>query len=332
MRRTQTWVVPPELKNLSPYQFLCRSLEGVRPGMLKQLLQEGGVLVDGADTKVNRPLKTGSVVEVVWPVDLYERARKKSPRSELEVLYQDRQLAVINKPAGVPVVPDRHRNSKTVFDLLPEDLARDSETGVTAKLLHRLDKHTSGALLIARNKDAQRELTQAFVERRIHKEYLALVRGVVRQPQQTVEFPIGKDSRHANRMIIDPERGKPALTHVQVERIFDGFTLLRVQPVTGRTHQIRVHLAQLGFPILGDGLYGGRPQLFLSDFKPGFRAKPGRPEKPLLDRQALHCELLGFHSEETGDQLVRAPWPPDFTILLKQLERYRPPKEDRRGP
>ena len=327
MLRKQSWVVPPELKNLSPYQFLSRSLGDVNPGMLKQLFREGGVLIDGTDAGVNRPLKSGSIVDVVWPVELFERARKRGVQPELELLYQDRSLLVVNKPAGIPVVPDRHRNSKTIFDLLPAEFARNSESGVTAKLVHRLDKHTSGALLIARDREAKQDLTLAFQERRIHKEYVALVRGVVRERQQTVELPIGKDRRHAFRMVIDPDHGKEALTRVQIEREFDGFTLLRVQPVTGRTHQIRVHLAQLGFPILGDGLYGGRPQLFLSDFKPGFREKKGRQEKPVLDRQALHCEVLGFHSAETGDQLVRAPWPEDLRILIKHLDRYRPARE-----
>ncbi|MFH0944027.1 MAG: RluA family pseudouridine synthase [Planctomycetota bacterium] len=327
MRRKQSWVVPPELKNLSPYRFLCRSLEEVRPGMLRQLLREGGVRVDGEQKALNRPLKVGALVDVVWPDELYQRASRKQVCESLVMLYQDDQILVIDKPAGIPVVPDRHRNSPTVFDLLPKGVARHPDSGMTPKLAHRLDKHTSGALLIARDRDAKRDLTRAFQEHLVHKEYLALVRGVVRQEDQTVEAAIGKDRRHAVRMVIDQEHGKPAVTRIRVEETFDGFTLLRVSPITGRTHQIRVHLAHIGFPILGDGLYGGRPQLFLSDLKRSFRPKAGRELKPVLDRQALHCEILEFDTMDGVRQRVRSELPSDLQILLKHLRRYRPARE-----
>lgn len=327
MRRKQSWVVPPEFKHLTPYRFLCRSLEEVRPGMIRQLFREGGVRVDGEEKALNRPLKSGALVDVVWPEELFERARKKQRREALQMIYQDDQILVIDKPAGIPVVPDRHRNSATVFDLLPEGVARNPESGVKAKLAHRLDKHTSGALLIARDRDAKRGLTLAFQEHQVHKEYLALVRGVVRNEDQTVEAPIGKDRRHALRMVIDEEHGKAAVTRIRVEETFDGFTLLRVLPVSGRTHQIRIHLAHIGFPILGDGLYGGRPKLFLSDLKRSFRPKPGRQEKPILERQALHCEILEFDTMDGVRRRVRSELPSDLQTLLKHLRRHRPARE-----
>lgn len=319
----QTFVVPPDQKNLTPYHFLCRVLDA-EPPTIRQLLRQGAVTVDGDSDAVLRPLRAGNLVEVQWPKELLRPAPAAVPRGPVPVLYQDAALFVVDKPAGVSVVTERRRNRPTILDLLGAGCATDPVTGVRPKVVHRLDKHTSGALLLARDRATKRTLCQAFLERRIHKEYLALVRGEFGPAEREVDVPLGKDRRHAYRMVIDERHGKPSRTLVRVEQPYRGYTLLRVIPFTGRTHQIRVHLAHLGFPLLGDPLYGGRPELFLSELKAGYRPKSGWREKPLLTRLALHAEVLEFDSPATGRrERVVAPLPADLRVLKKQLDRHR---------
>lgn len=333
MARRQSFVVPPEHKNLSPYQYLLRNLPGTRAAIVRQLVTGGAVTVDGSTDAINRPLRVGNVVEIAWPELLQKRSRSKAPEfGTVTVLYQDAEVMVVDKPAGLSVVPERRRGHATILDHLPAGLAIDPSTQVRAKVVHRLDKHTSGALLLARSKAAKQALCRAFLQREVGKEYLALVRGEPSPPSGEIEAPIGTDRRHALRMVIDEKRGKPSLTRYTTERTYFGYTLLRVAPVTGRTHQIRVHLAHIGFPLIGDSLYGGRPDVRLSELKPSYREKRGVEEKPLFARTALHCAALEFESPAADGRIrVEAPLPKDLAVLLKQLERHRPRRASRRG-
>ncbi|MFG0318841.1 MAG: RluA family pseudouridine synthase [Planctomycetota bacterium JB042] len=323
MSRRQTFVVEPNQKNVTPYRFLCRML-GAPSGVVRSLIADGHVTVDGTEDALNRPLRAGNVVDVEWPAELEQRARSGGPRRPIEILYEDDRVIVVDKPAGVPVVPERRRWKKTVVDLLPASALR----GGRPKVVHRLDKHTSGALLLARDRDTKRELCRAFMDREVHKEYVALVRGRFPEEEGEIDAPLTKDRRHALRMVVakDRERGKPSLTRFRVEERLDGYTWLRLQPVTGRTHQLRVHLAHLGFPILGDELYGARPHVFLSELKLSYRPKPGRPEKPILDRVALHCRRLELASPapESPPIRVEAPLADDLSVLKRHLDRWRP--------
>lgn len=324
MLRRQTLVVEPDHKNLIPYQYLCRILPEVQPGLIRQLLKDGGVSIDGGTDKLTRPLKPGTVLTIEWPLALYDRARRRQRPSQLPLLYEDAEVLVVDKPAGVPVVQERIRSRETVLDLLPERLNVHPVTGERPKVVHRLDKHTSGVLLIGRSRAAKQALCRAFLERTVEKDYIAWVRGVVREREGTIDLAIGKDHKHALRMVIDEKHGKPSLTHFRVEQTFDGYTRLRVFPVTGRTHQIRVHLAALGFPILGDPLYGGTAQVLLSDLKLDYRPKKGVTEKPVLDRPALHCATITFVSPATSKPVaISAPLPADLLLLDKQLTRHR---------
>ena len=329
LSRRQVLVVEPEQKNQTPYQFLCRQLDGAQPGFVRQLLRDGGVTIDGMTDGLTRPLRVGNVVSVEWPQELYDRARRKATPDRAVVLYRDDRVLVVDKPAGVSVVAERVKKRPTILDLLPDDVATRAD-GVRPKVVHRLDKHTSGALLLARDLDAKRALTEAFVERRVDKEYDAWVRGAFPEAEGEIDLALGKDHKHDLRVIVDEKHGKPSLTRFRIADELDGFTRLRLQPVTGRTHQIRVHLAARGFPILGDKLYGGAAELFLSDLKLDYRKKGDAPEKPILARPALHCARLGFESPGGGRVDVEAELPDDLALLVKQLARYRPPRTPRR--
>lgn len=326
MPRRQTFVIEPSQKNVTPYRFLCRVLDAPS-NVVRSLLEEGHVTVDGGTDRLTRPVKSGTVIDVEWPPELESQAKSKPFRGKIDVLYEDDHVVVVHKPAGVPVVPERRRWKKTILDLLPDSVAR----GGKLKVVHRLDKHTSGALLLARDRDTKRALCAAFMDREVHKEYLALVRGRFPDEEGEIDAPLVKDRRHALRMVVAPEkgRGKPSLTRFRIEQRLDGFTWLRLFPVTGRTHQIRVHLAHRGFPILGDALYGARPELFLSELKLSYRPKPGQTERPILDRVALHCEVLEFASPGGDERRIRAvaPLAADLKVLRKHLDRWRAPRE-----
>jgi len=321
--RRQSFVVEPKQKGVTPYRLLCRAL-GVPSGFVKRLVVEGHVTVDGSSDALNLPLKSGAVLEVVWPEELHRQATTKTPRQAVKILYEDAHRLVVDKPAGVPVVPERRRWKKTVLDLLEATAGDYSHL----KVVHRLDKHTSGALLLARDRGTKRELCQAFLERRIGKEYLALVRGRFPEDEGEIDAPISKDRRHALRMVIEEGRGKPSVTQFRVEERLDGYTWLRLFPLTGRTHQIRVHLAHRGFPILGDSLYGARAQLLLSDLKRGYRPKRGQEERPILDRVALHSCALEFDAVEGGEERLRveSPLARDLDVVRRQLARWRAPR------
>lgn len=324
--RIATFVVESTQKAKTPFQFLRRCLPDVPAGLLRELLRVGGVRIDGRVEHLDRPLRAGTCVSLEWPKELHARVlRSEKPKEPIRVLYRSDRVLVIDKPAGLSVVPERRRQRPSLIEALEESVAADPATGRRVKVVHRIDKHTSGALLLARDFEAKRALCADFLERRIEKSYLAIVRGRFDDGPIECNDAIATDRKHALRMVIDPKRGKPSTTHFEVAQRFDGFTLVRARPITGRTHQIRVHLAHLGFPILCDELYGAAKEVFLSELKLGYRKPRGFEERPLLDRLALHCESLRFTDPGTGESVtVHAELPPDLSSLIKQLERNRP--------
>jgi 23S rRNA pseudouridine1911/1915/1917 synthase len=325
--RRQQFVVESKQRHVAPLAFLRGVLPEVPPGVLRELLHRGVVAVDGMPAVQNRPLKAGNVIDVAWPDDLVVKAvRPPSEKLVPRELYRSAAVVAVDKPAGIPVVPDRRRDRATIVDLVPFH-GKDQPGGDPAarlKVVHRLDKHTSGVLLLAVDKPAKQALCRDFLERTVEKSYLALVRGRFEGEGRTIDAPLNTDRKHALRMVIDEKRGKASQSVVTVERRFDGFTLLRVAPLTGRTHQIRVHLAHIGHPVVCDELYGGGAELRLSEIKVGYRPPRGFDERPLLRRQALHCQRMGFTDPATGERVVvEAELPKDISAVLDQLARNR---------
>jgi len=229
------------------------------------------------------------------------------------VLYQDDHLLALNKPPGVPTLQPQ---SGSEPDML--SVARSQEPNL--QVAHRLDRHTTGVLLFARNPATYRELAGLFARRKIQKTYFALVGKQPKELEFTVEAPIKKTA--AGKPRIDFGDGKPASTHIILEKAFRRYSLLRCSPRTGRMHQVRLHLAYAGAPIVGDSLYGGQ-DVFLSQLKPKYRPKPDQEEQPINRQFLLHAAALAFAHPHTGESvLIEAPLSENFQLVLAKLEQF----------
>jgi len=238
------------------------------------------------------------------------------------VLYEDEDLLVVNKPAGMVVHPAAGHTRDTLVNAL---LFRCRDlSGIGGKLrpgiVHRLDKQTSGILVVAKGDRAHLALSDQFKSHSIRREYLGLVHGAVSDEGGTVDEPIGRHPRERKKMSGRTRRGRHAVTHWRVERRFHQFTLLRFTLETGRTHQIRVHMAERGHPIVGDLLYGGKRARF-SHLPP---SDPDREKLRGLDRCFLHAEKLGFAHPRSGAPLLFfCPLPEELAANLKSLIPWR---------
>lgn len=234
-----------------------------------------------------------------------------------QVLYEDDQLLAFDKPAGLLVVPDRwDRDLANLMQFVQQQYSADVTN------VHRLDRETSGVLLCAKNADAARHLAKQFEAHTVEKKYLALVRNGPSEESGLIDLPLAPDTQRLGRNRISRD-GKPSATRYQVlERLVAGVNFVAAMPTTGRTHQIRVHLAAIGAPIIGDALYGdGRP-LFLSDLKRNFKSKRGQ-ETPLLQRLALHAEELTFEHPASGERVtVCSPLPRDLELALANARKF----------
>ncbi|MCS7027637.1 MAG: RluA family pseudouridine synthase [Bacteroidia bacterium] len=237
-----------------------------------------------------------------------------SPKIDIEILYQDAHYIFIYKPAGVASVPERNNPAAiSVQEWLKQQYPQ-------ATLCHRLDKETSGVLVAAQHIDAHRELSYLFHERLVNKYYHALVKGV-HHIDEPIIIDLPLNVSNPNKTRVDKQNGIEAITAVISIAHFKHYTLLECKPVTGRTHQIRVHLAYYGTPIVGDYLYGGE-DIFLSQIKrKNFKISPDEQEKPLNKRFQLHAQRIRFENS-FGSYNVSAPYPKDFEIILKQLRKY----------
>jgi 23S rRNA pseudouridine1911/1915/1917 synthase len=245
----------------------------------------------------------------------------------MDILLRDDHLIAISKPAGLATIPGRAETDSALEQAARWlDLPYTGRTDPRIRPVHRLDKDTSGALLFALHIGAQRHLSHQFQNNVIQKEYLALVHGRPDEDTGTIDAPLAPHPANPRRINVF-KHGRPALTLWQVEERFRMFSLLRVYPRTGKTHQIRVHLRHIGLPLAVDPLYAPLPRdrepgLFLSQFKRSYRAKPGQPERPLIARLTLHAHRLAFSHPDGQTVRIEAPLPKDFQAILNQLRRH----------
>jgi 23S rRNA pseudouridine955/2504/2580 synthase/23S rRNA pseudouridine1911/1915/1917 synthase len=256
-----------------------------------------------------------------------------SSRDTLEILSQTPDWVAVMKPAGLATIPGRGETD-SVLERLGRQLGLPSSgtADPRVRVVHRLDKDTSGVLLFAKHTAAQRHLSHQFQNNTIAKEYLALVVGRPTTPEGDIDAPLDRHPTSVLRMAVVKHGGRPARTAWRVEQTFRGFSLLRVFPKTGKTHQIRVHLQSIGLPLAIDPLYNpprgtrgeASPQagLLLSNFKRGYRPNAGETERPLIDRLTLHAEKLRFVDLSGAPVDLVAPLPKDFRATLNMLRKY----------
>ena len=247
---------------------------------------------------------------------------------EISVLFEDEHLLALDKPAGLLTSPDRYDSQRpNLMKLLHAAIAAGKpwarERGLNYLMnAHRLDFETSGVILLAKSKSVLVALADLFGSEKPLKQYTALAQGTPAEEKFEVEARLAPHPARTGLIRVDPKNGKRARTMFAVLEKFSGWTLLRCQPLTGRTHQIRVHLRHAGLPAAGDELYGGKP-LRLSQLKPGYRLKRGQEERPLISRVALHAEQLNLPHPVTGASLtITAPWPKDLKVAMKYLRQF----------
>ena len=304
-RLTET--VPEELAGLRLDQALAALFPAYSRARLTRWVKEGQVLVDGERRRPRDPVHGGETVALEAEQEVETRWRAQA--IPLDIVHEDEAVIVIHKPAGLVVHPGAGNMDGTLSNaLLHHDPAL--ELVPRAGVVHRLDKDTSGLLVIARTLAAQKSLVEQLQARAFEREYLALVNGVM-TAGGTVEAPVGRHPTNRLRQAVVPG-GREAITHYRVEERYRGHSLLRVRLETGRTHQIRVHMAYLKHPLVGDPVYGGRLRLPAG-------ATPGLVEALRgFRRQALHAERLGFAHPLTGEHVSwQAPLPEDMAALIE---------------
>jgi 23S rRNA pseudouridine1911/1915/1917 synthase len=291
--------------------------------VIQRLIEAGGVLVNGKPGKASYRVRYGDQVRVFLPAPTHDLPVPED--IPLDVLYEDEFLALVNKPPDMVVHPAKGHWSGTLVNALQFRFPQLSQTGGEYRpgIVHRLDRDTSGVILIAKEEQTHRDLSLQFETRKIFKEYQAITAGVLDRDSDYIERRIAKHSREREKMMVtnDEEDSKEACSYYEVIERFRGFTFCRIQPRTGRTHQIRVHLASVGCPVLADKAYGGRDSLRLSDLTSGVDEDA---DEVLMPRQALHAARLRFlHPRLRKVIQVEAPLPPDFEKTLAALRRYR---------
>lgn len=258
-------------------------------------------------------LRTGDLVELLLPPDQLLRRVSQA----LPLLHRDDELLVAAKPAGLPFDAGRGRTGASAVERLAGDLPKDRRPHA----VHRLDKETSGVVVLALGRDAERALQTALAENRAWVEYLAVIRWPPAEDEGVLDIPLLHGRRSDQRLTPDEDHGRPARTHWRIQERLGDFAVLSLRPEGGRSRQVRAHLAAMGHPVMGDSAHGEDSRVLLSQLKLGYRPKRGKPERPLLERPALHAAR--FVDEQRGVR-VEAPLPRDLEVLLAQLRRLAP--------
>lgn len=281
--------------------YLAREIEDLSRARIQQLIVKGNVKVNDVRPKRSYKLQPGDRVEVIIPPPQTEETWPE-PIS-LNVVYEDEQMLVINKPRGMVVHPAPGHQNKTLVNALLYHCHDLSYIGGKMRpgIVHRLDKDTSGLLMVAKNDDVHKELSTQLKNKVVRRDYVALVWGKLKSKYFTIDAPLGRDPRNRKRMTVI-DGGRDAITIIRVLAYLNNCTLLRACLQTGRTHQVRAHLSYMGYPLVGDTLYGGNRKMLREIDWEG---------------QALHARRLGFYHPSTGEYMsFVAPLPVEFKQLL----------------
>jgi len=265
---------------------------------IKRMINNGDIFLNGKPTKPHHQLRQGDMVLVQIP-QFVKKTQLEPENIPLDIIYEDEDIAIVNKPAGMVVHPGAGVYNGTLANALLHHYKTLSGVGGESRpgIVHRIDKGTSGLLVVAKNDIAHRELSAQFKQRKVKRKYIAIVRGVVELDNGRIELPIGRHPRSPKKMAVAFAKSKTALTNYKVLNRFEDYTVLEINPDTGRTHQIRVHMAYLDHPLLGDIQYG-------------------RPDQR-IDRQALHAGWIKFNHPRTSKSMeFEVPLPSDMKKLL----------------
>ncbi len=295
-------VVPPEARGLRIDLFLAKQLAILfSRNQVKALITSGAARLNGKKTKPDVRLSEGD--EIVVRYEISSGPHVRAENIPIEVVYEDEDVIVVNKPAGMVVHPACGNPNGTLVNALLHHSKSLSKGGDPARpgIVHRLDKDTSGLMVVCKNDRAHTILSRQFMKHQIERVYWVVVSGVVQHEEMRAKDSLGRSETNRKKVVVKQEGGKPAVTNFRVLKRFSNATLLEAKPETGRTHQIRVHLQALGYPVLGDLMYGVH-----SDG---------------IDRQALHAKELGFtHPTKLKKTHFDSMLPPDMKLLLKRLE------------
>jgi len=284
-------------------RWLPSILESSSRSYVQKLIDDGLVQVNGGRIKSNYKLKKGDEVFVSMPEP--EKLDVKAEKIDLDILYEDDDIIVVNKPKGMVVHPAAGNYSGTLVNALMEycgDTLSDINGVIRPGIVHRIDKDTSGVLVVAKNNIAHERLSARLKDHDIKRVYVALVNGVIREEAGVIDAPIGRHPVERKKMAVNVKNGRRAVTHFRVLERFKDTTYIELTLETGRTHQIRVHMSYIGYPVIGDKVYGTRKQ------------------KYDIDGQALHAKILGFvHPTRNEYMEFEAELPEYFKNLLKEL-------------
>lgn len=286
-------------------KYLAESDKDLSRTIIQKLISEEKILVNGKKTKSSYKVCEGDIV-TIENIEAKEDTYLKPQKMDLDVIYEDNDIIIVNKEKGIVVHPGNGNPDGTLANAILER-CKDSLSGIGGTIrpgiVHRIDKDTSGLVIIAKNDNTHLKISKQIQERTVSKTYIALVRGVIKENEATINMPIGRSTKDRKKMAVT-KTGKEAVTHFKVLKRYDGFTLLEVKIETGRTHQIRVHMSEIGYPIVGDEVY--------SNGKNPFNVKG----------QMLHAQKLEFLHPTTNQKVTyEAPLPEYFKQILNQLEK-----------
>ena len=269
----------------------------------QRLIEENHILVNSKQQKVSYKVKMGDIITIEQPTP--KEIELKAENIPIDIIYEDDNIIVVNKPKGMVVHPANGNPDGTLVNAIMA-ICKDSLSGIGGEIrpgiVHRLDKDTSGLLIIAKNDEAHVDMSEQIKNHEVKKTYIALVRGVIKENEATIDMPIGRSQSDRKKMAVN-KNGKNAVTHIKVLKRYDKYTLLEIHIETGRTHQIRVHLSHIGYPIIGDYTYSN-----------------GKNEFGIIG-QCLHAQRLEFKHPITQKKMkLEAPLPKYFEEILKKLD------------
>lgn len=297
------YIIHTEMENIRLDKAIAMLNSELSRSMIQKMLEEGKVQVNQKKEKASYKTKLDDSIQIEDIIP--KETMLKGQDIPVDIIYEDKDIIVVNKPKGMVVHPANGNPDGTLVNALLH-ICKDSLSGIGGEIrpgiVHRIDKDTSGLLIIAKNDKAHISLSEQIQNREITKKYVALVRGVIKENEATIDMPIGRSNKDRKKMAVRKE-GKKAITHFKVIERYKEFTYLDIKIDTGRTHQIRVHLAEIGYPIVGDAVY--------SNGKNSFG----------VEGQMLHAKELTFKHPTTGETMhFEAPLPEYFEKILEKLE------------